>query len=295
MVALTRTDCAVARARLKLSLPTAAPVLATGLAFLILFWQPLVTLGRDWWTDPEAGHGLLLAPLAVFLARRRGFAADTRGQPIVGITILAAAVVLRHLSGLAAELFTMRASMLAGIAGLVVYCFGLRQLLHWWLPALLLVLSVPLPKVVLGTLALPLQLKASQLGAALLEWRQVPVRLSGNIIQLPGRALFVTEACSGLRSLTALVAIGVLVGGLWLKSPWSRILPVVTAIPVAVGLNGLRVFLTGYLVYYVDPSLADGVMHVTEGWALFLAAFAILGAITWFVSRVERRRWGEAS
>jgi EpsI family protein len=32
--------------------------------------------------------------------------------------------------------------------------------------------------------------------------RHVPVRLAGNVIQLPGRTLFVTEACSGLRSLT---------------------------------------------------------------------------------------------
>ena len=44
------------------------------------------------------------------------------------------------------------------------------------------------------------------MGAALLEWRNIPVELNGNVIQVPGRQLFVTEACSGLRSLTALVS-----------------------------------------------------------------------------------------
>ena len=49
-----------------------APILASGLAFLVLFWTPLTTLARDWWTDPDAGHGLLLAPLALVLLWRRG-------------------------------------------------------------------------------------------------------------------------------------------------------------------------------------------------------------------------------
>ena len=43
------------------------------------------------------------------------------------------------------------------------------------------------------------------MGAALLEMRNVPVLLTGNVIRLPGQELFVTEACSGLRSLTALI------------------------------------------------------------------------------------------
>ena len=34
------------------------PLIAAAIAFLILFWSPIVTLGRDWWSDPDAGHGL---------------------------------------------------------------------------------------------------------------------------------------------------------------------------------------------------------------------------------------------
>ena len=45
----------------------------------------------------------------------------------------------------------------------------------------------------------------------------------GNIIRLPGRELFVTEACSGLRSLTALVGLGVLIGAFALRHPISRL------------------------------------------------------------------------
>ena len=85
--------------------------------------------------------GLCLAAPAVFLVAKT--------------SLLALAILLRYLSGLAAELFTMRMSLLGAVGALIIHRWGVRQVLHWWLPALLLILSVPLPAVVLGTLALP--------------------------------------------------------------------------------------------------------------------------------------------
>jgi exosortase len=269
------------------------PWAVTGAAFLLLFAEPLRTLARDWWTDPEAGHGLLLFPVALWLAWRRGWDGEARPQPVLGLTLLIAAVFLRYLSGLAAELFTMRVSLLVAAGGLLVFARGWRQVRAWWLPVTLLALSVPLPSVVLSSIALPLQFKASQLGAWLLESRHVPVRLAGNVIYLPGRSLFVTEACSGLRSLTALLSLGVLTGGLWLATAGTRVALVAAAIPVAMVLNGVRVFLTGFLVYFVDPRLGDGFLHLTEGWAIFVVAFGILGGLTWGLRWLEhslRRR-----
>lgn len=267
---------------------TVAPLLGAVVGFAILFWEPMAALWRDWWSNPEAGHGLLLGPLAVYLAWRRGLLRGSDRQMVLGTGLLVGAVVLRYLSGLAAELFAMRFSMLMAVAGLVVFAKGYRQLRHWWLPAALLLLSLPIPTVVLNSLALPLQLKASAMGAALLEWRHVPILLAGNVIHLPGRSMFVTEACSGLRSITALLAIGVLIGGTVLRSPWARFALVVMAIPVAMVLNGIRVFMTGFLVYFVNPELGEGFMHYTEGWVIFVVAFAIIGGFAWLLIQAER-------
>ena len=275
------------RVWLRLEWRHAAPVVGAALAFGVLFWRPMTTLVRDWWSDPDAGHGLLLAPLALVLAwRARRAPADPR--PVLGVLVVLGAVLLRYVSDLAAELYTMRMSLLIAAAGLVLFWRGLPQLKRLWLPAVLLAFSVPLPQVVIGTLALPLQLKASQLGAALLASRDVPVSLAGNVIHLPQQSLFVTEACSGLRSLTALLAIGLLIGGLWLRSPVGRAALLIAAIPVAMLLNGLRIFLTGFLVYFVDPALGKGVMHYSEGWVIFVLAFLILGALAWLTARLER-------
>lgn len=264
------------------------PLVATAVAFGVLFAKPITLLVQNWWSLPEAGHGLLLAPVAIWLAWKSGIGADANPNRVLGIAILVFAVLLRYASGLAAELFTMRGSMVIALAGLTVYQFGFRQVIRWWLPFALICLSIPLPELITQALALPLQFKASQMGAALLEMRNVPVRLTGNVIQLPGRELFVTEACSGLRSLTALISVAVLLSALVLRNPVTRILLLLVAIPVAIMINGLRVFLTGFLVYFVGPSFGEGFMHLTEGWLLFLVSMSILAAVAWLGSVIER-------
>ena len=270
------------------------PWVLTGVLFLVLFGQPAITLARDWWSDSDANYGLLLFPVAIYLAVRRGWVRESQGQPALGLALLAGAVMLRYLSGLAAELFTMRCSVVLAAAALLVSARGPRQVLHWWLPFTLGVLSIPLPAVIVSSLSFPLQLKASQLGAELLRARHVPVLLAGNIIHLPGRSLFVTEACSGLRSLTALSALGVLVGGLWLRGTWARVVLVGTAVPIAIVLNGVRIFLTGFLVYFVSPGLGEGFLHYTQGWVIFILAFVALSSLAWGLHRVEQR-WRPAA
>jgi exosortase len=262
---------------------------AIGATFVLLFAAPLVNTATTWWNDPDAGHGLLLAPLSVWLAWRKGLSPRHAPQPAWGIAAIVLAILLRYVAALAAEAFVARSAMFLALAGIVVWGWGFRQLLHWWLPVLLLALSMPLPEIVLGSLALPLQFQASKLGAAMLSTRGIPVHLDGNVIRLPGHDLFVTEACSGLRSLTALLSLGVLLGGLLLRSPWSRVAIVALSIPVAVLVNGVRVFGTGFLVAFVNPALAEGFSHVTEGWLLFVVAFAILAGIAKGILALERR------
>lgn len=260
----------------------------TALGFVLLFAKPASLLVKDWWTLPEAGHGLLLAPVALWLAWRSGIRNDASPNRWLGLALIVFAVLVRCTADLAAEPFTMQGSMIIALAGIVIYYFGVRQAVHWWLPFLLLGLSVPLPELLTQAISLPLQFRASQMGAALLKMRSVPVLLTGNVIRLPGQELFVTEACSGLRSLTALLSMAVLVSAMVLRSPISRVLLVLVAIPIAIVVNGVRVFLTGFLVFFVNPQLGKGFMHLTEGWLLFLFSLACLAAFAWAIRVIER-------
>lgn len=284
-----------AHAALRALSPLEGAALAlTALTYGWLFAKPARLLFDAWWNDPNSGHGLLLAPLALWFAIKSGKAPGARPQRWVGAAILLLAVVARYAADLAAELFVMRGSMLLALAGLAVWYAGLRQLWHWWLPFVLVALSIPIPEVILNTVALPLQFTASRIGAALLAWREIPVMLTGNVIRIPGQELFVAEACSGLRSLTALLSLGVLLGALFLQHWSSRLLLFALTIPIAILINGLRVFLTGFLVLFVGPEMGEGFMHTSEGMVMFGGAFLITAAVAWVLSLAEvaiLRRW----
>ena len=262
----------------------------TALLFVALFYQPLTTLAMDWWTVPEAGHGLLLAPVAVWLAWKSGFLKDAAPNTKLGVAMLTVAVLIRFASGMAAELFTMRASMRAGI--------GRHSRVPPRLsPADALVASVPadLPfhpaagaRHAGARVAAPVQGIAD--GRRIARARHVPVLLSGNVIRVPGHELFVTEACSGLRSLTALLSTAVLLAAIVFKSPYLRVMLVAAAIPIAVVINGVRVFLTGFLVYFVGPKFGTGFMHATEGWLLFLVSLSSLGVLAWLMGKADQLR-----
>ena len=64
---------------------------------------------------------------------------------------------------------------------------------------------------------------------------------------------------------------------------------------LAIFVNGIRIFMTGFLVFFVDPKLGEGFMHLTEGYLLFLISLSILALLTWMFLRVESRFGGKAN
>jgi exosortase len=271
---------------------TITPVLGvTGIAFLLCFTPAIIDLVQAWLNIPDAAHGLLMAPVALWLVWRTGLLPDRRPAAATGVTILLAGVVFYVLGRTAGVATVPRAAFVVSLAGLTVWYGGWRQLIAWWLPFVLLALAVPLPESLIATITLPLQGVAARMGAALIKWRHIPVLLSGNVIRLPGHTLFVSEACSGLRSLTALVSMAILVGALFLRHAVTRVAMLFTAMGLAIVVNGIRVFLTGFLVFFVDPKLGEGFMHLSEGYLLFLISLSILAGLTWFFVRIEHWIW----
>lgn len=260
------------------------------LMFFALFGPALAGLVRDWALDEDYRHGFLLLPVAAYLAWQGWKGSDQQTNPGLGAAVIAVAIVLFWMSSIAAEFFTLRSSALLAACGLVIYFYGVPQLRAWWLPVALLAFTIPLPAVVLNSMTLPLQLLASQVAVDLLQFRHVPATVAGNIIQLPGHDLFVAEACSGLRSLSALFGMTLLIGGTGLSRAWSRIALLLVAIPCALAANALRVFATGYLVYYLGPQAAEGMIHESAGIIVFLVSLAGIALVMLALRAVEQPR-----
>lgn len=247
---------------------------------VLLYASVVPAMAHTWWNDPAYSHGLLIPPLAAYLAwsrRERVFeipvAPDSRG-----LSLILLACLLFLVGKLGAEFFLSRISLIVLLAGLIWTFWGVWRLRILAFPLLLLATMVPIPVIVYNLLAAPLQLFASNVSTEILQLVGMPVYREGNVIHLPETSLGVAEACSGLRSLSSLTVLALLVGFLQCRRLVTRALLFVLAIPIAIGVNVLRVTGTALLADY-DQELALGFYHSFSGWLVFLAAFAIvLGA-----------------
>ena len=103
----------------------------------------------------------------------------------------------------------------------------------------------------------------------------ISVFRDGNVIQLAGTSLGVAEACSGLNSLSALIVGSLLLGYLLCSRATSRVLLCLAAIPLAIGVNIVRVAGTALLADY-NQEFALGFYHSFSGWLVFVAGFGLL-------------------
>jgi len=156
-------------------------------------------------------------------------------------------------------------------------------------PVAFLAFAYPLPDNLYIELSTTLQWLSSEIGAGLLTAAGVPVLLDGNIIDLGVMRLQVAEACSGLRYLLPLLTFGVLCAFLYRAPLWAKLAVIAATAPLAILLNGLRIALTGLLVQAGSPGLAEGFLHVFEGWVIFLLALAALFALMFALARVSGR------
>jgi exosortase len=257
----------------------------------LLYAGVLVKLVHDWGTDPTYSHGFLVLPIALFLVwQERDRLRQSPSRPsALGLIIIAASLGLFVVGSLGAELFVTRVSLIGVLAGTVLFVFGWDHLRLVAFPLAFLVFMIPLPAIVFDRATVTLQLVASSMGEELLRAADVPVLRDGNILTLPAITLEVNDACSGIRSLTALLSITALVGYFSDGSRWQRALIGLSALPIAIGLNGIRIAATGLAASRFGPAAATGTIHTASGWLVFVFALALVWALQKTLSSLALR------
>jgi exosortase len=241
-----------------------------------LYSGVLPGLVRQWATDDDYSHGFFVVPLAAFFVweRRDALRRASRRPSIRGLALLGAGLTCFMAGQFGSELFLSRISIVAVLAGLVWFVAGTEHLRILAFPIAFLLLMVPLPAIVFNYVAFPLQMLASRVGETVISASGVPVLREGNVLLLPGRALEVAEACSGIRSLMSLLMLAIVLGYFTESRRWPRVLIALAAVPIAVMANAARVAGTGLASYWISPAAADGFFHGFSGWLMFVVALA---------------------
>lgn len=266
-----------------------------GVLFVATFWDffrqqvsMATTQVQDW------GHTLLIPVIAgyfVYVKRDRVFAATFR--PSLG----ALALVLLGIGIYSAATFgppSLQHHNLRGagvgiaLLGSLLAVFGLASIRWIWFPwAYWVVFGQYISERAMSRVTERLQ-DWSAIGAdLLLNTLGIDTDRTGNVLTVhmsngTVHPLNVAEACSGMRTLMAFLAIGVALAALGLPRWWQRVLLVVAGVPISIFVNVLRVASLG-LLSMVDSNFSTGEFHSMVGLVWLVPAFLLFLGAMWLI------------
>lgn len=269
-------------------------ILIAGLVilFVVAFFPVWSLLVGVWAGSDEYSHGFLVLPVSLFLVwqKRAELARLERCRSRWGFILAMIALAAYLLSIMAGVMTTASLAMILFIGGAILYLFGpviSRQVLF---PVAFLLFMVPVPAQIYASMTVPLQLLVSRASVWLAALAGVPVEQDGNLILLPQQTLQVVDACSGLRSMMMLVALGTLIWHLTLKSKVLGSILVISALPLALLINVFRVTVLVLCLWYLNFDLTGGILHTILGLTV-----NILSLLMIFSLRGVLARWDQAS
>jgi exosortase D (VPLPA-CTERM-specific) len=246
--------------------------------FIAAYWVPLQSMVHTWISNPDYSYGFIIPLISAYLfwekrscLRHVRIASSWRILPVLA---LAVALSLYGILGSSGNIAMPAIPLLLLL--FPAFMFGSEAVGELLLPLGFLFFMVPVPAVIERSLGMFLKSVSTQLGGAVIRLCNISVFISGNIIDLGATRLQVVDACSGMRFLFPLVALGVLYAYFFERVRWKRIFCVIATLPIALLCNGLRIGITGILTNYYGKEAAEGFFHDFEGWVLFVVAFFCL-------------------
>jgi exosortase len=257
---------------------TATALALATLGLALLYADLIAGLVRAWRTNDDYSHGFLVAPLCAYFVweRRHRLAMLVVRPSLAGLAVVLVSLLVLIAGDLGAELFLARVSLIGVLAGSVMFVLGPLHARTLALPLCFGLLMIPLPAIVFNAIAFPMQLMASRVAEVTLSALSIPVFREGNVIFLSTATLEVATACSGIRSLVSLLALGIVYGYFTEDTFMWRAALAAATLPIAIVANALRVAGTGFLAHVAGAAAADGFFHTFAGWLVFMAAVVML-------------------
>lgn len=231
----------------------------------------LRVLWASWSHNPNYSHGFLIPPVALYLVWRRR--EELRGAPIApsgwGLPLVAAGLGLQAAATQGDLTMLQGHSLILVLFGLALHFFGRAVGRLLLFPLGYLVFMCPFPPVFADELSFRLKqwvIHASLSAAGAIG---IPVVRDGMKLHLTTGSVSIEDPCSGLRSLIAILALGTLLAYFARGGPVRRSLLVLSAIPVAVVANWVRITTIVLAANFVSVEVGTGIVHDVSGYLLF--------------------------
>lgn len=248
------------------------------IGFSVGFSTTFQTLWKMWMNNANYSHGFLIPPVAIWLVwRQRDVLKEAAPSGSWVGSILLIPAVLLQLAGLRGDVAMVQGgAMILALMGLTWQLFGRRVFARFAFPLAFLIFMIPTFPFLMNVASFQLKVLAARGAVETAQAIGVAVQREGVNLLLPSGVLAVENACSGLRSLVALMALGALFGYLSRGRLWRRLLLFALALPIAVFANVIRISALCVYAGLAGVEEATGVFHDVGGYVLFALAFLML-------------------
>ena len=259
-----------------------------GMLCIVLYAPTFSMFLYDWRHDDNYSHGFLVPFIVGYIVWTKW---DTLRklvpQPSVwGLVMLIFGLFIYLAGTIGAEWFLRRSSLIVVVGGLIWYLYGRSCFTTLLFPLVFLIFAIPLPAIIYKSFAFQLQLLVAKVSAGLMTFFGYSVYRSGNILEIRHGPLEVAEACSGMRSIMALLALSSLFAYITGGSRRRQWFLTACALPVAVVTNIVRITSTGIVGHYWGLDAA-GNFEQWAGFAVLVVALLLLCLISALLSRIS--------
>ena len=253
-------------------------LIALGGIWLWAYWPTLAEIAERWATNPMYSHGYLVPVFAAYMLwHRRGMIRGEIVRPSWwGVPWLVVGIVLHLASARFYFDWIGAVSILFVLTGLGI-AWGGTKVWRWAWPAIgFLIFMLPLPFQIEVALAYPLQRLVTLASTYVLQTIGFAAIAEGNIIIMGDTRIGVVEACNGLGMLVTFFAMTTAIALLLHRSFLTKAFIVVSAVPIALLANIVRITITGTLAETVGAEAADAFFHGFLGLLMLPLALGML-------------------
>jgi len=201
------------------------------------------------------------------------------GLPILflgGVAFAPALFLLTQIGPRTLLLWWMTTALLTAASGLALARVGVPRWRAALFPLVFVLFALPIPLRVLVPLQDFLQDLTTNLAFRTFSLLGFTVVRMEYVLELPGGMLRVEEACSGVRSLTALTAIAAFVAFLKGFGPIRGLGLLALSIPIVLAVNVLRVILSGFIQEASSSDYIKDEWHEALGFAMVFVGLGII-------------------
>lgn len=256
------------------------PLITLGLMILalVLAYLDTFSLVKDEWSNPLYSHGYIVPLFAIGMLwlRYQPFRPVPALERWAGLGVLVSALALRLFGVYMTMNPVDRYSFPLAIFGLFLLVGGWHMIRWAWPAILFLFFMFPLPSVFERNILWRLQTLAAVCSTFVLQTLGIAAFRQGNLISVPGADLNIADACSGLRMVTIFFALALAMVFLVERPWWDKLIILLSAIPIALIVNIIRITLTGILYMMVGPE-NEFAKKLGHDWAGFFMMPLALG------------------